>query len=519
VKTVLSRAAGTAFAIGLASPALAQVRVIYSNIASSPTSNIPGMGGVKFHSGGTNQFDRPYLSADGTRWIFKAGTDSGVTTANEVVVAGSGTTFATASATVVAAEGAPTPWDGSINYGTIRRSMGINNSGHFAFAADTTAATTMDEIVAGGTPGNVTLIAREGDPAPGQAAGVGYGIAADAVHILTDNTVCFRSGTLTGLTGQQALYRGTTVVAQTSVTTPTGQFVAPDQTMELLTAERYETDPTGAHVIYSGDLTGPIATDLIMVVDGAVKAQEGLVLPGGGFASNVNSVTLEAGSQHVNSGGDYIFRGGNVDGMDWVYKNGTVVARTDVPITGTPGETETYDDATFASEFFVSAMNAHGDYVIGGTTSNPDINHNAVLVLNSARVVAREGDPVDLNANGLDDDDTYLSVFNNDDSVLTAGLVYYFFADLRNGAGTLVGQAFMSIDLAPVSCPADIGTQGGLPGADGHLDNNDFVVFIDYFFNHNPLADRGVQGGLPGSDGQWDNNDFVVFIDQFFAGC
>jgi len=70
-----------------------------------------------------------------------------------------------------------------------------------------------------------------------------------------------------------------------------------------------------------------------------------------------------------------------------------------------------------------------------------------------------------------------------------------------------------------VACPADIGAQGGAPGSDGHLDNNDFIVFIDYFFAQNPLADRGVTGGVPGTDGVWDNNDFIVFIDQFFAGC
>ncbi|MDP1662153.1 MAG: GC-type dockerin domain-anchored protein [Phycisphaerales bacterium] len=67
--------------------------------------------------------------------------------------------------------------------------------------------------------------------------------------------------------------------------------------------------------------------------------------------------------------------------------------------------------------------------------------------------------------------------------------------------------------------PADIGRQGGVAGADGLLNNNDFVVFIDYFFNSNPLADRGTTGGVPGTDGQYDNNDFIVFIDQFFAGC
>jgi hypothetical protein len=68
--------------------------------------------------------------------------------------------------------------------------------------------------------------------------------------------------------------------------------------------------------------------------------------------------------------------------------------------------------------------------------------------------------------------------------------------------------------------PADIGVQGGLPGSDGVLDNNDFVVFIDAFFNHNAdIADLGRQGGIFGPDGAFDNNDFVVFIDRFFAGC
>ncbi|HZW06375.1 MAG TPA: GC-type dockerin domain-anchored protein, partial [Phycisphaerales bacterium] len=69
---------------------------------------------------------------------------------------------------------------------------------------------------------------------------------------------------------------------------------------------------------------------------------------------------------------------------------------------------------------------------------------------------------------------------------------------------------------------ADLGGTGGVPGFDNHLDNNDFVVFIDFFFAHNPLADQGSIGGVPGADGVWDNNDFVVYIDNFFnapAAC
>ncbi len=65
---------------------------------------------------------------------------------------------------------------------------------------------------------------------------------------------------------------------------------------------------------------------------------------------------------------------------------------------------------------------------------------------------------------------------------------------------------------------ADLGVQGGLPGTDGQYDNNDFIVFIDYFFENNPMADIGKQGGVYGVDQILDNNDFIVFIDAFFLG-
>ncbi|MFT3684096.1 MAG: GC-type dockerin domain-anchored protein [Phycisphaerales bacterium] len=85
------------------------------------------------------------------------------------------------------------------------------------------------------------------------------------------------------------------------------------------------------------------------------------------------------------------------------------------------------------------------------------------------------------------------------------------------------GQIYATITahVTPiVACgPADIGQQGGVEGADGHLDNNDFIVFINRFFFNNPLADIGTTGGLPGSDGHLDNNDFIAFINYFFTGC
>ena len=65
----------------------------------------------------------------------------------------------------------------------------------------------------------------------------------------------------------------------------------------------------------------------------------------------------------------------------------------------------------------------------------------------------------------------------------------------------------------------DIGTSGGIHGSDEALNNNDFISFIDYFFERNLIADFGSQAGTPGGDGLLDSNDFIVFIDAFFGGC
>jgi hypothetical protein len=82
------------------------------------------------------------------------------------------------------------------------------------------------------------------------------------------------------------------------------------------------------------------------------------------------------------------------------------------------------------------------------------------------------------------------------------------------------GQVWKIVRNNRLGCgPGDIGGTGGVPTPDGQLSNDDFIVFIDFFFSHDARADRGGTGGVPLADGAWDNNDFVVFIDDFFAGC
>ncbi|MFT3684022.1 MAG: FG-GAP-like repeat-containing protein [Phycisphaerales bacterium] len=64
---------------------------------------------------------------------------------------------------------------------------------------------------------------------------------------------------------------------------------------------------------------------------------------------------------------------------------------------------------------------------------------------------------------------------------VVAGHEYLIRIGGRSGA---VGSAAMTISCDGSAClAADMGAQGGLPGRDGHLDNNDFIAFINNFFN------------------------------------
>lgn len=441
VFVVLFAVSSTAYGLG--------PRVIFSNIATSPTSDVPGLPGVKFMAGtGSANFDRPFVSPDGTKWILGAATNLAAAE-NEVIIVGGGDT--SAGSAVVVREGTATFFDNTINYGIFGTQLGINNAGQYAFSADTSAATGVDQIAARWNGASFDLIAREGTQAVGQAAGVGYGSSINATHILDNGDVQFRTAALTGATTQQVLYRQSSIstgsiLAQTDITTPTGQMVAPDQTIDNLTSDRFVSSSSGAATLYHCDLNGPTGTDAAVVFNGSVVAQEGAILPGSSYASNVGTTIGAAGAEQVShNGAYYMFRGTNADAIDWVVRNGAVVAETDQPIY--TGATELYDDATFAANFFMNVTNGLGDYVIGGTTNAADANANAVLVLNSTQVVVRENDPVDLDGNGLFDDGVFIGVFNNDDAFLTDDLMFHFMANLRDAAGTTVGQAYLVMQV------------------------------------------------------------------------
>jgi hypothetical protein len=106
--------------------------------------------------------------------------------------------------------------------------------------------------------------------------------------------------------------------------------------------------------------------------------------------------------------------------------------------------TENWDDRDFTDTFFLHVGDSQGNWVIGGTT-NGNAARNGVLVLNGTTELVREGQPIDVNGNGLDDDDAFYNTFGNDDGFLRDDGTFVFVATIRNGAGTQTGQGVFEV--------------------------------------------------------------------------
>lgn len=417
-------------------------RVVYSNIQTSPTSDIPGQPGAKFRTG-TNAFSKPFASPDGSRWALRAFNNTGSTADDEFILSGSGL-----SGLSIIRENFSTGLLAGEVWNAFDEKIGIDNSGNIAFSNNTSAATNQDELVARFNAGtnDFTAIAREGAGAD-PIAGALYGVAISTANITADGRVFYLGSSLTGVptANNAALFgnSGGSVVAQKGITTPSGASAA----WELFDTDDFRISGDGTQYLAKGDLVGTTNDD-VLVRNGAVVMQEGSIVPGSSFTSPIASgFTADI---FMSASADWMVRGSNTDAIDWATYNGNVVAVTDNAVPGgLPGEN--WDDTPFAQTFFFITANNTGGFVVGGTTNNPDTTANAVLAYGTGGVLttvfAREGDPVDVDGNGLFDDNAFLSIFNNDDGFLLDNGKFYFTAELRDNTGATIGQAFLTMDV------------------------------------------------------------------------
>ncbi len=409
---------------------------LYSDVAGETTADVPGNPGVHFES-----FDRIYGSPNGN-WIFTADTDKPSGTDEVIMVNDVAKIF----------EGDPGPWTGGTeNTGTLDTKVGINDNGDWVFATNTDGATNDDYIVLVSPADVYTYTAREGDPAPQVGAGVTWDDILDSPVIASDGTVGWSGDGIDGVpatTEDDVLVFGASLLGQEGVTMPGGQLGA--EFWDNFDISDYFVSADGTHWIAQGDLTGSTTTDDVAVVDGTVVVQEGVILPGSGYADPVDTSGIVGVWMAPN--GDWFVRGNNdITEQDWVYSNGSVIAERGAPIFA--GATEVYSDTNFGDLFFLHVGDSFGNYVIGGVTDNPDPEADGVLVVNNQTVVVRQGDPIDLDNNGVFDDDAFFDTFGNDDAFLDDAGNLYFVATIMDSVFNQYGQGVFVIDLSSILNP------------------------------------------------------------------
>lgn len=438
---------GLLLAVGLSACVATSVRAfptpegIYSNIPGFFDS-VPGQPGLVFNAGTGSQFGRPFRSPDGSRWIFSALMESPAVTADdEVVIVGMGL-----SGTTVAREGISNIEAGRVcESASIDERVSINDAGKYAFTCNLSGATTDDEVIVTGSAGINTVALREGGSmAP--ALGFNYGTTLDSPTIHNDGSISIRTTTIAGTPAgqtQAGLINSNLSLAYQSGVTP---VAGSTWSTTGVGAGDFYVSENGASWMGWGDTNGATTSDAILAVNNVVMLQEG-VSPGGGMAG-MTSIAEAIGGWS----GSWMARGATTGGDDFLVHDGSLVAKTnDLVPGGLPGEFYTDDqpsDPSFTGTFFSMAVNNVGGYAFGVVTSNPDLTRNAVYVYSdgiTSSVVLREGDWVDLNRNGIQDEDVFLSVFNNEDVFLTDDGYMYFMADLENAAGTSIGQAFLRV--------------------------------------------------------------------------
>jgi hypothetical protein len=409
------------------------IAVIYTNIPGDPSAAVPSLPGASFGPGmGTTHFDRVFGSPNGN-WILTADTDL-PTTMDEVVLVND---------TLGVQEGTPASWTGGTeSVGLIDSKVGINDSGAWVFATNTDGLTTADEYLVSVSGGVLSAAAQEGDPTP--LAGTTWGSTLESAVLTSGGTLGLVSDSVGGgipTTEDEILVLGSTVLAQEGVTVPTAQLEG--EFWENFDLDDFWVSTDGSSWLVQGDLTGSTTTDDVVVVNGAVVVQEGVILPGSGFSEAVDDSGIVA--VHMAPDGRWFVRGNNAaTELDWIYSDGVVIARGGDPIT--TGSAELWNDADFFDLFFLHVGNSNGDFVLGGVTDAVS-SANGILVLNNSTVVVRESDPIDLDGNGSFDDDTFFDTFGNDDAFLSDAGLLYIVATIKNATGTRLGQGFFEIDL------------------------------------------------------------------------
>ena len=461
------------------------IQVIYSEVPGHPTAAVPGARNLAGELVDTEfkALESLNFSADGTQWILESRNQLGSDLETQLLM-GTGM-----SGEMLAQEGQPVV-DGAPGevYDFMDGVAGFNDMGHFAFGARARGGDfdTKEKVIK--YDGKFEIVVQESDPAKGLEDDPGnvqgdelIGNSINSIHLLNDGSVGFVNLAIKNIHSsyRPALFYDTTAFAQSNVT-PLG-----DSVWEDFDSDGFFTTPDGKDWIAVGNQAGSgFFGPEVLGVNGEVAILEdeplGKDTVGGVFNANLRA------------DGTWFARGEYTNEDVWAVRNGEILAVTGDPIT--TGGKETWSDS-----FSAVTGNRNGDWIIAGKTSETGLGGTVeiddVVVLNGEQVVVREGDPVDLNGDGMANDDAFIgrgdptsSAFRPDQFFLSDDGVLWFIARLRDSKGNDLGEfvggdGFLRLDLGlEPTCPADIAEN------DSVVNVNDLLLLLANWGTDGPGA-------------------------------
>ncbi|MFM9958414.1 MAG: hypothetical protein ACKVZJ_10075 [Phycisphaerales bacterium] len=517
---MLVSAAGAAC---IAAPALAGTPVvvdrdiIYTKIATSPTSVVPGALDLAGLPAATNfrALEDLIMSPDGSLWLLKARTQQGADS-ETILMMGSGLT-----GSAFAQEGRPIIGGASGElydfFGSAIGSGRFNTLNQFAFSARARggSAAVFQKVIRWTGGASFTVPFAMGSSISGLldtgfSGDETFGNSLGSVHLLDNGTIGTQDSTIQNIatTRRPAIMYDQAAFHQSNVTSVTNLAGTGIEVWRSISANTFYSSADGTSYIAAG--TVGTLSDAALVVNNRVVMQANQLIPG-------TTVTFTAVfNNDMKANGDWYARGDDPADNDWAVANGVLIAKTGDPIGPGAGE-------NWGTTFSAFNINRNGDYVLVGDTNSANPAADNVVVVNGV-VVLREGDPVDVNGDGLFNDDAFvgrgtntLAAFEPNDWVLTDDLQLYGFITLRNGAGQDLNstpafgapQAFMRIALAtPPVCPGDF-------TGDNQIDTADLVILLGFFGQTVPVFTNGDMDG----NGTVDTADLVLFLSVFASPC
>ena len=481
MKFALSFAAASATtAVLFASFAAAQTpEVIFTEIVSSSTSDIPGaldLSGLPVATKWRAMEDLR-LSHDGSQWMLKGRTQLG-SDLETILVLGSGTT-----GTMFAQEGQQfqgAPAGELYDFFDSRTPASFDTAGNIGFSArakNAAAGTGEKVVVYDSTLDTHTIAVQQGDLVTGavddpvgSSGDETLGNSVGSVNLLDNGEISYAVSALQGVAfdRRQAMLRDAAVWRQEDVS-PVTTLLFGATVYSAIDFDESGTTPDGLHWFIKGDaLDEPSTSNRILVVDGVVELQESLPIDGTAM------IFADVFQTQMVANGDWVARGDDPAGDDWVVHNGDLVLRT--------GDSVGIDQVGISIN--AVACNQVGDWVAACSTTGAAATSDVVLL--NGDVVMREGDPIDVDGNGMFDDGAFLGRGNNllstfaaNDLWLSDDLQLYFLAylndgaggDLIDGAGFATPDAFMRIQLtARTFCDDGDGSLASCPCAPGTPD-------------------------------------------------